>query len=278
MGVRPLPEPLHPAANRIAGLWSRRAVIGAGIALWSLPGRADDEDVRTAIMEDFSGPVLEQGNMEITMPEFSDSGSSVPMELFVPSAMTPEDHPRVVRVYAARNPRPRVIALYFTPACGEAWFSTRVRLASFQDVVAVAEMADGDAFRKTRRVNVTYGACEQAVANDQFPPGWTPSIRTSVPEQVAPGEIFTVRTIIAHPMETGLRYNSRGLIIPVRIVERFICRIGDEVVFSAELEPAIAANPFLSFNLRLAESAELDFEWIDTTGEVYQQSAQVEVV
>jgi thiosulfate oxidation carrier complex protein SoxZ len=244
----------------------------------TLSARADDEEVQAAIVEDFGGPVLEQGNIEITMPEFSDSGSSVPMELFVPAAMTREDYPREVRVYAARNPRPRVIALFFTPACGEAWFSTRVRLASFQDVVAVAEMANGDRFRSTRRVNVTYGACEQAVANNQFPPGWSPSIRISVPEQVAPGEVFDIRTIIGHPMETGLRYSLRGLLIPERIVERFVCRIGDEVAFSAELERAISANPYLAFKLRLLQSAELHFEWVDTTGEVYRESTMVEVV
>ncbi|GKY89559.1 thiosulfate oxidation carrier protein SoxY [Sinisalibacter aestuarii] len=270
-------DPLGHMANRSSAAWSRRAVLGAGLALCGLPARADDEDVRAAMSEDFGTTGFEPGRIEIIMPEFSDSGSSVPMELYVPSAMTPEDYPRVVRVYAARNPRPRVVALYFTPACGEARIETRVRLGSFQDVIAVAEMADGERFQAVRRVNVTYGACEQAIANDQFPPGWEPSIRTSVPEQAAPGEIFTVRTIIGHPMENGLRHNFRGLLIPVRIVERFTCRAGGEVVFSAELEPAIAANPYIAFNLRLSESADLDFEWVDTTGEVYTRSARVEV-
>lgn len=263
---------------RSAAFLSRRAVLGAGLALWGLPGRADEADVQAAIAEDFGSATFDPGGIEITMPEFSDSGSSVPMDLYVPSAMTEADHPRAVHVYAMRNPRPRVVALYFTPACGEARFSTRVRLASFQDVIAVAEMANGDAFQAVRRVNVTYGACEQAVANDQFPPGWAPSIRTSVPEQVAPGEIFEVRTIIGHPMETGLRYNSSGLLIPVRIVERFTCRIGDEEAFRAELEPAIAANPYLGFSLRLERSADLSFEWVDTSGDVYRETARVEVV
>ncbi|GGD41939.1 hypothetical protein GCM10011358_27280 [Sinisalibacter lacisalsi] len=252
-------------------------MLGAGLALCALPARADEADMLAAIARDFDAEELQPGRIEITMPEFSDSGQSVPMDLYVPADMTPEDHPRVVRVYAARNPRPRVIALYFTPACGEAWVSTRVRLDSFQDVVAVAEMADGETFRAVRRVNVTYGACEEAVANNQFPLGWQPKIRISTPDQVAPGEIFTVRTIINHPMETGLRYNSSGLLIPVRIVERFSCRIGGEEVFGAKLEPAIASNPYLAFKLRLDESADLEFEWLDTTGEVYRRSARVEV-
>ncbi len=199
------------------------------------------------------------------------------MDIYVPCDMTEQDHPREVRVYAPRNPRPRVIALYFTPACGEARMSTRVRLDSFQDVVAIAQMSDGKIYEAVRNVNVTYGACEAAVANDQFPPGWAPSIRVAVPEAAAAGEIFTARTIINHPMETGLRRDSSGLPVPIRIAERFTCRANGTVVFAAKLEPAISANPYIAFSLQLTETARLDFEWIDTTGEVYSTQKLVSV-
>jgi thiosulfate oxidation carrier complex protein SoxZ len=263
------------------GVWTRRGVlcggVGAGLGLLGAPLGADEIEMRAAITSDFGAPTLADGQIEIVMPEFSDSGKSVPMDIFVPCAMTAEAHPRVVRVYAARNPRPRVVAFYFTPECGEARISTRIRVDAFQDVVAIVEMADGSRFQGVRRVDVTYGACEDAVANDQFPPGWAPSIRISVPERVAAGEIFPVRTIINHPMETGFRHNQSGLLIPVRIAEQFRCRVGDRTLFSADLEPAIATNPYFAFSLRLQESAELTFEWIDTTGEVYTGTASVAV-
>ncbi|MBM3612491.1 MAG: hypothetical protein FJX19_05945 [Alphaproteobacteria bacterium] len=264
---------LAPVSRRGALL----AAAGAGLGLIARPARADEIAMRAAISADFGAPMLSAGQIEIAMPEFSDSGVSVPMSLHIPSPMTPENHPRVVRVYAARNPRPRIVAFYFTPECGEARISTRVRLDSFQDVVAVAEMSGGARFQAVRRVNVTYGACEDAVANDQFPPGWAPRIRISVPERVAPGEIFPVRTIISHPMETGLRREASGLLIPVRIAESFACRAGGRTLFSAKLEPAIAANPYFAFSLRLRETSELTFEWTDTTGEVYADRARVEV-
>jgi sulfur-oxidizing protein SoxY len=258
--------------------WSRRMVLGAGLSACAFRTGADEAGTRAAIRADFDATVLEPGRIEIAMPEFSDSGKSVPMEIFVPSDMTPDDYPRVVRVYAPRNPRPRVVALYFTPACGEARMSTRVRLGSFQDVVAIAEMSDGKTFEAIRRVNVTYGACEDAMANDQFPPGWAPSIRVATPQSAAAGELFTVRTIINHPMETGLRRDKSGLLVPVRIADRFTCRANGQEVFGAKLEPAISANPYIAFSLRLEQSAELAFEWIDTNGERYEHTARVEVV
>ena len=280
--MTPRPD-TSPATRRL----TRRGVIlaasglglgaGLGAGLWPNAASADEIEMRAAISADFGAPMIGEGQIEIAMPEFSDSGKSVPMELHIPCPMTPEAHPRVVRVYAARNPRPRIVAFHFTPECGEARISTRVRLDSFQDVVAVAEMSGGARFQAVRRVNVTYGACEDAVANDQFPAGWAPRIRISVPERVAAGEIFPVRTIISHPMETGLRHNTSGLLIPIRIAERFVCRVAERVLFSAKLEPAIATNPYFAFSLRLQQSAELTFEWTDTTGEVYADRATVEV-
>lgn len=256
----------------------RRTVLGAGFAFFALPSFADESDMLAAIASDFGDSKFEDGTIEIVMPEFSDSGSSVPMDIYVPSPMTDEEHPNVVRVYAPRNPRPRVVALFFTPACGEARVSTRVRLGAFQDVVAIAEMASGETYRAVRHVNVTYGACEDAVANDQFPPGWEPSIRIALPDSVSGNETFMIRTIINHPMETGLRRDKSGLLVPVRIVERFSCRVDGEEVFAAELEPAISANPYIAFNIRLENSADLVFEWTDTTGDQYTRQKRVEVI
>lgn len=257
--------------------WSRRGVLAAGLAACAGPLHADEAMMRRAITQDLGGRPAPLGNIVFDMPEFSDSGSSVPMSLHVPCAMTDLDHPRVVRVYAAENPRPRIAAFHFTPACGEARISTRVRLDSFQDVVAVAEMADGRNFQAVRRVNVTYGACEEAVPYNQFPPGWAPRIRVAVPAQAEPGALFTVRSIINHPMETGLRHGADGLLIPLRIIERFRCLADDTEVFSAKFEPAISTNPYLGFRLRLQRARALRFEWHDTTGEIYSHEAAISI-
>lgn len=274
---KPLPALASAAPSALAPRWSRRAALAAGLAAVVTPLRADEANMRRAIAADLGSRPIPPGDILFDMPEFSDSGSSVPMTLTVPSAMTPEDHPRVLRVFAAENPRPRIAAFHFTPACGEARISTRVRLDSFQDVVAVAEMSDGRVFQAAQRVNVTYGACEDAVAYDQFPPGWAPRIRVAVPDRVEPGAIFEVRAIINHPMETGLRHGADGLLIPMRIIERFRCLADGAEVFSAKLEPAIATNPYFAFRLRLPRASALQFEWHDTTGAVYSREAPVSI-
>lgn len=91
------------------------------------------------------------------------------------------------------------------------------------------------------------------------------------------GEVVEVRVTIAHPMETGYRPGADGRVLPRDIVRRFTCRYGGEVVFSAELHPAIAANPYLSFHVLAEASGTLEFEWQGDNGfaQVEQRTLQV---
>jgi sulfur-oxidizing protein SoxZ len=80
------------------------------------------------------------------------------------------------------------------------------------------------------------------------------------------GEVIEVRVTIAHVMETGYRPGADGRVVPRDILRRFTCRYAGEVVFSAELHPAIAANPYVAFPLLVADSGTLEFEWQGDNG------------
>lgn len=262
-------------------LGRRRFLTYAGsAALAGLPSiaAAGDEDVTLAILEDFGRLDIPFGQVEIEMPDYSDSGKSVPLTVTVPCTMMGLDYPETIAVYAARNPRPRIMQAYFTPLCALPKYSTRVRIDSYQDVTIVVRMASGEIFKGVRKVDVTYGACEDAIASDQFPPGWSPRIRIAAPEMVALGESAEIRTIIGHPMETGFRHNAHGVIVPIRIAEWFRCFASGQLAFSVNLKPAISANPYFEFYLNIEKDSELHFEWIDTTGDIYEDWASVKVV
>jgi len=87
-----------------------------------------------------------------------------------------------------------------------------------------------------------------------------------VPASARKGEVIEVRVTIAHPMETGYRPGADGRVLPRDIIRRFTCRYDGEVVFAADLFPAISANPYLSFHLLAAESGTLEFEWQGDNG------------
>ena len=98
-----------------------------------------------------------------------------------------------------------------------------------------------------------------------------------VPATVKRGEAFEVRVTIAHPMETGYRPGADGRAAPRDILRRFTCRYDGELVFAADLAPAIAANPYLAFHVLATDSGTLEFEWQGDNGftQVERRTLQV---
>ena len=98
---------------------------------------------------------------------------------------------------------------------------------------------------------------------------FTPTPRVQVPSAAAKGEVFPVKTLISHQMETGLRRDDQGNVISRKIINKFTCRYNDVVVFSVDLHEAVAANPFIEFYLRATESGRLAFVWEEDGGGTY---------
>ena len=98
-----------------------------------------------------------------------------------------------------------------------------------------------------------------------------------VPSSAHRGEVVEVRTLIAHVMETGYRAGSDGRTLPRDILRRFVCRFNGDVVFSAELYPAIAANPYFAFPLRATSSGTLSFTWEGDNGFAQTESTTLTV-
>ena len=88
----------------------------------------------------------------------------------------------------------------------------------------------------------------------------------TLPPQIRRGEAFEVRTLVAHPMETGHRADAQGQRVPRDIVRRIECRLDGELVFAADLHPAIAANPYVGFPLVVRGEGTLVVSWSGDRG------------
>ena len=99
----------------------------------------------------------------------------------------------------------------------------------------------------------------------------------NLPSRAKRGEIIEIKTLIAHPMETGYRLDSTGAAIPRDIIDRFACIYNGDEIFRAELFPAIAANPFIAFFTTATESGELVFSWTDDHGQTQTEVRQITV-
>ena len=99
----------------------------------------------------------------------------------------------------------------------------------------------------------------------------------SLPASVRSDEVFIVRTLLQHPMESGFRVGADGRVLPRDIVRRFACRYDGELVVQAELFPAIAANPFVEFSVRAVDSGLLDFVWEGDHGFLHRAQRPISV-
>jgi len=99
----------------------------------------------------------------------------------------------------------------------------------------------------------------------------------NVPAKAKRGDIVEVKALIAHPMETGYRHDIKGESIPRDIIKSFVCSYNGEDVFRAELFPAVAANPFIAFNVIASENGVLTFSWTDDHDQIEVRTAPITV-
>jgi sulfur-oxidizing protein SoxZ len=99
----------------------------------------------------------------------------------------------------------------------------------------------------------------------------------NVPKKAKRGDIIEIKTLMSHIMETGYRHTTSGQIVPRDIITSFACRYNGEEIFRADLFPATAANPFISFFTIATESGKFDFEWIGDNGFSETGSASITV-
>jgi sulfur-oxidizing protein SoxZ len=98
----------------------------------------------------------------------------------------------------------------------------------------------------------------------------------NVPAKAARGQVIEIKTLISHLMETGFRHDNVGKPIPRNIVTQLTCRYNGEEIFRADLYPAVAANPFISFSTVATESGTIAFEWIGDNG--FHETASAKIV
>jgi len=99
----------------------------------------------------------------------------------------------------------------------------------------------------------------------------------NVPASARMGEVIEIRATVQHPMETGFRVGSEGQMLARDLVRRVEARFEGELVFAADLQPSIAANPYLAFFMRCTASGTLKVSWQGDKGFVHSESATISV-
>jgi sulfur-oxidizing protein SoxY len=133
------------------------AAAGAPIVLQLRPAQATPEALAAAIHSFTGGTPLREGKVRIEVATLVDNGNTVPVSVSVPGAAPAEV--AAIALFNERNPQSDVARFHFGPRAGERAVSTRIRLATSQQLVAVARLADGSCWSHRVEVVVTLAAC-----------------------------------------------------------------------------------------------------------------------
>jgi sulfur-oxidizing protein SoxY len=108
------------------------------------------------------GALLLNKDLEIQAPLLADNGSLVPIQVEVKSPMSEQDHVTHIYLLSQRNPVTQMVMFQLGPWNGRAMVSTRVRLAGTQEVLALAQLSNGEFRYKQMEIIVTESACVDA--------------------------------------------------------------------------------------------------------------------
>ena len=92
----------------------------------------------------------------------------------------------------------------------------------------------------------------------------------------ANGDVTEVKILMSHPMETGLRKDANGQLVPAHFIDKVTATWNGKTVLTADWGPAVSKNPFLAFRFKGAKAGDkVSITWVDTAGETRTDEATI---
>ena len=142
----------------------RRLLLQAGAAaavqVLVRPASAQEAPALATVVAQFVGPQkLREARVKLEIAQLVDNGNVVPVRVTVDSPMTVDDHVTEIAIFNEKNPLREVARFQLGPRAGRADVATRIRLATSQQLVALARMNDGTVWADSADVIVVLAAC-----------------------------------------------------------------------------------------------------------------------
>jgi sulfur-oxidizing protein SoxY len=250
---------------------------------------ADDKDPWPELARDvFNGRDLIDGTgvLAIEMPSRAEDAAIVPVTMRV--TLPPGDTRAVNTITLVIDQNPAPVAATFKTGAGVTTIATRVRVDSYTNVHAVAELSDGRLYASAVYVKASGGCsaptaknAEEAKANlgqmrfRQFAsPGAKPIGGPANGPASAPRE---AQIMVRHPNHSGLQRDQVTLLhVPAFFVREIRVWQGDELVLEMDGGISISEDPNIRFSYRPNGASQFRVEAIDTDGHAFKGEWPVE--
>ncbi len=136
-----------------------RALAAGACLLIVRPARATPEELVVALRETFGDGPINRGKVKLEIPRLAENGSVVPVIVGVDSPMTEQEYVKSIHLFAEKNHLPRILEVQLGPYNGKAVVSSRVRVATSQQLMAVAVLSDGSLWSAAADIEVVTSEC-----------------------------------------------------------------------------------------------------------------------
>jgi sulfur-oxidizing protein SoxY len=271
-----------PSGSALRWSWLHVAALAAALQIVPLyPSSAatpEAEETWTSLAaEIFKGRPLADGTglVGIEMPARAEDAAIVPVTLRV--TLPPGDGRRLNKLTLVidENPAPLAATFEFGDQAGVSMISTRVRVNSYTNVHAIAELSDGMLYVVKTFVKASGGCSAPAAKNVDEAIASLGQMRLRVfGKQSAQGISLPreAQVMIRHPNNSGLQRDQITLLyIPAHFVDELTVFQGDALVFRLKGGISISEDPNFRFNYIPNGAANFRVEASDTAGKVFRR-------
>ena len=262
-----------------------RTMLSAGIAITMLDFAVRGAIAQPSAQQDpwpglaneiFKGRPLADGTgvLAIEMPGRAEDAAIVPVTIRATLAATDTRRVRSFTIVIDENPAPLAAIFNIGPSAMVPAISTRVRINSYTNMHAVAELSDGKLYVVKTYVKASGGCSAPAIKNAEKAGIGEIRLRQFAKSAEAASNMRTAQIMIRHPNNSGLQMDQiTRLYVPAFFVDSLKIWQGDELVLAMEGSIAISEDPNIRF-IYAANSSALRVEAIDTSGQVFKGNWQ----
>lgn len=82
------------------------------------------------------------------------------------------------------------------------------------------------------------------------------------------GDTGEIRVLMNHPMETGLRKDGSGKIVPLHFIQNVEVKVNGKTVVDGQISQGVSRNPVFSFRVKGVKAGDkIEVSWLDNRGE-----------
>ena len=213
-------------------------------------------------------PLLDGADvMALETPVRAEDAAIVP--LTVRMRPNPSRQLAKLTVVIDENPAPVAATFSFGPKAGVTALSTRVRVNSYTNVHAVAELSDGKLYMVRNFVKAS-GGCSAPALKDAGDTAQIGEMRFRQFEPAAASALREAQISIRHPNNSGLQMDQlTHLYVPAYFVDELKITQGDDVILTMQGGISVSENPSLRFSF-VPNGAPFRVEAADTDRKVYK--------